>query len=129
MSSHSVARLTWERGSQGMDTWKKEPPGDEISSPGDPKWLSGPPGASWATGVAQEGALGGQGGLVVALFSETAKKLVFDVFRPPEDVKTRLLGRFWILFLPPGGGRLREVIFGGIVGSCLEVFWAPRPRS
>ena len=32
---------------------------------------------------------------------------------------------------PPGGApeRLREVISRGILGSFLEVFWAPRPRS
>ena len=70
-----------------------------------------PPGASLAAGEAEEGALGGKGGVVVALFL-TVQKLVFDVFRPPEDVKTRILP-------PPSPrgvpGRLGEVIFGGFL--------------
>ena len=42
----------------------------------------------------------------------------------------RLLGQSRIVFPPLGGApeRLREVIFGGILGSFLEVFWKTRPR-
>ena len=87
--------------------------------PGGPKWPSGglwrPPGASWAGGEAQEGGLGGKGSLL--FFFETATKLVLELLGSILGTSWRLLGRFWVLPSPPGGGpeRLREVIFGGFV--------------
>ena len=70
-----------------------------------PKWLSGrpwrPPGASWAGGEAQEGGLGGKGSLL--FFLRRPKKFFFELPGSILGTSWRLLGRFWVLFPPPGG--------------------------
>ena len=124
MCRHSVAALAWERGSQEIGKLapggrKRSPRGVKFRAPGGPKWLSGGlwrrPGASWAAGEAQEGALSGKGSLL--FFLKRPKKYFLE--RPGSILGSswRLLGRFWSLSPPPGGGpgRLREVIFGGFV--------------
>ena len=107
---HSVAPLAWERGSQEIEEWtpggqKRSPRGVKFRPPGGPKWLSGglwrPPGASWAAGQAQEGALGGKGSLL--FFFETAKQLVLELPGSILGTSWRLLGRVWVL--PPPSPR------------------------
>ena len=95
MCRPSVAPLAWEKGSHDK----------KSGSWGVEKELWRPPGASWAAGEAQEGALGGQGGIVVALvfFWKGPNKFFFGVFRPPEDVFV-FLGADFGSVSPPGGG-------------------------
>ena len=98
------------------------PPRGSISRPGESQtgfWR--PPGASWAPGRPQEGALGEKRavGKLYGRFLGPSSGLL----APLRPVSGRLS--------PPGGapGMLREIIFGGILGTCLKEFWAPRPRS
>ena len=130
MCRHSVAPLAWERGSHEIE---KLAPGDgkrshrevKFRAPGGPKWLSGglwrPPGASWAAGEAQEGALSGNGALL--FFLKGPKNIFWSVQGPSWGA----LGGFWVdfgSFSPPGGGagEAPGVILGGFVrGAAREV--------
>ena len=124
MCRHTVAPLAWERGSHEIEKLapgggKRSPRGVEFRAPGGPKWLCGglwrPPGASWAAGEAQEGALSGKGSLL--FFFEKAQKVFFGASRVHLGELLAAFGSILEPFPPPGGGpgRLREVIFGGFV--------------
>ena len=97
---------------------KMRPRGVKFRPPGGPKWLSGglwrPPGASWGSG-------GRSWRKRVALvFFETAQKVFFGLLGSILGTSWRLLGRFWVLSPPPGGGpgRLREVNFWRFCETC-----------
>ena len=117
MCRHSVAPLAWERGSHEIEKLaprgrKRSLRGVKFRAPGGPKWLSGGlwrrPGASWAAGEAQEGALSGKGSLL--FFLKGPKKYFLE--RPGSILGSswRLLGRFWILFLGARGGSGRTFL-------------------
>ena len=114
-----IAPAAWERGPQEVETSTqgvpKRAPGGQISGP---KWSSG---ASWGV-LGARSASGGRSGREKGSWT-----IVWRALGTVLGLSWRLLGRL----SPPGGGpeRLREVIFRGILGPFLEVFWAPGPRS
>ena len=96
--------------------------------------------ACWAAGAVEEGALGGEGGVVVALvFFKCKPKSIFRRLPAAGRGENAAFGPILAPFPPPGGGpgRLREVIFGGFVrGAAREAkkiekslvfvtFWVP----